>query len=44
MGVLDVAKNPWEFLEGWARENVHATVYDDMGTGFTRHAASLASF
>lgn len=24
--------NPWEFLDGWARENVQATVYDDKGT------------
>ncbi|MGM4892317.1 hypothetical protein [Tardiphaga sp. 839_C3_N1_4] len=24
--------NPWEFLDGWARENVHATVFDDKGT------------
>jgi hypothetical protein len=21
--------NPWEFLESWCRENVHATVYED---------------
>ncbi|MGY2810257.1 hypothetical protein [Bradyrhizobium sp. USDA 4506] len=27
-----MAKNPWEFLDGWANENVHATVYDDKGT------------
>jgi hypothetical protein len=25
-------KNPWEFLDGWARENVHATAYDDKVT------------
>jgi hypothetical protein len=24
--------NPWDFLNGWASENVHATVYDDKGT------------
>ena len=24
--------NPWEFLDGWASDNVHATVYDDKGT------------
>jgi hypothetical protein len=23
------ATNPWEFLQAWAGENVHATVYDD---------------
>jgi hypothetical protein len=27
-----MAANPWEFLEGWARENVHATAYDDKVT------------
>ena len=27
-----MAKNPWEYLDGWARENVHATVYDDKAT------------
>ncbi|WP_375306351.1 hypothetical protein WI560_32015 [Bradyrhizobium sp. A11] len=27
-----MAKNPWEFLDGWANENVHATVYDDNAT------------
>ena len=32
-----MAKNPWDFLDGWARENVHATVYDDTAT-----AAQLA--
>jgi hypothetical protein len=24
--------NPWEFLEGWAREHVNATVFDDEAT------------
>ena len=24
--------NPWKFLEAWARENVHATVYNDGAT------------
>jgi len=24
--------NPWEFLEGWAREHVNATVHDDEAT------------
>jgi hypothetical protein len=33
-----MAKNPWEFLDAWAQENVHATVYDDKGT-----AAQLAA-
>ena len=27
-----MAKNPWEFLDGWAQEHVNATVYDDEGT------------
>lgn len=27
-----MAENPWEFLDAWAEENVHATVYDDAGT------------
>jgi hypothetical protein len=27
-----MARSPWEFLDGWANENVHATVYDDKGT------------
>jgi hypothetical protein len=24
--------NPWNFLEAWAKENVHATMYDDEAT------------
>ena len=24
--------NPWEFLDRWANENVHATVHDDKST------------
>jgi hypothetical protein len=24
--------NPWEFLEAWARENVHATAFGDEAT------------
>jgi len=27
-----MAKNPWEFLSNWARENVHATALDDEPT------------
>jgi hypothetical protein len=27
-----MAKNPWEFLDGWASDNVQATVYDDRAT------------
>jgi hypothetical protein len=27
-----MAANPWEFLEKWAEDNVHATVYDDKVT------------
>jgi hypothetical protein len=27
-----VAKNPWDFLDGWANDKVHATVYDDKAT------------
>lgn len=24
-----MAKNPWEFLESWAKDNVQATAFDD---------------
>ena len=27
-----MANNPWKYLDGWACENVHATVYDDRAT------------
>lgn len=27
-----MAKNPWEFLDGWAREHVNPTMYEDKGT------------
>ncbi len=27
-----MAKNPWDFLDGRASDNVHATVYDDEAT------------
>lgn len=27
-----MAKNPFEFLQGWSREHVHATAYNDRAT------------
>ena len=27
-----MAKNPWDFVDEWAKENVQATVYGDEGT------------
>jgi hypothetical protein len=44
-----MAKNPFEFLQGWARENVNATSYGDDATakhlaGECLRAAEKAGF
>jgi hypothetical protein len=36
-----MAVNPWEFLDKWADDNVHATVFDDAATAKTLASSCL---